>query len=181
MNVHGLSVPIGMPDLGVAVCPEPGCVLGGHDSLVVWLRPYTALSSCPSGQFCDWAGECVNCHDLEVSTVCLAGCPALEQSSECVECTEGAAQVALDGAHRVQSNESICAWECCQEFFLVEWGCVNCSTQGLACPPGQGWQACSERADAGCTACQDEGLLRGQQTVGKETRVRVRMQCRLPQ
>ena len=123
-------------------------MLGGHDSLVVWLRPYAALSSCPSGQFCDWAGECVNCHDLEVSTCLpgtrLAGCPALEQSSECVECTEGAAQVALDGAHRVQSNESICAWECGQEFFLVEWGCVNCSTQGLACPPGQRWQACSE-------------------------------------
>ena len=149
--------------------------------LVVWLLPYTTLSSCPSWQYLDWAGECVNCQDLEVCQARLAGCPALEQSSECVVCTEGVSQVALDGEHRVQSNESICAWECCQEFFLVEWGCVNCSTQGLACPPGQGWQACSERADAGCTACQDEGLLRGQQTVGKETRVRVRMQCRLPQ
>jgi hypothetical protein len=94
-------------------------------------------------------------------TVCLAGCPALEQSSECVECTEGAAQVALDGAHRVQSNESICAWECGQEFFLVEWGCVNCSTQGLACPPGQRWHACSERADAGCTPCPDLRLAKG--------------------
>ncbi len=71
-NVHGLSVPLGMPDLGVAVCPEPGCALGGNDSLVVWLRPYTALSSCLSGQFYDWAGECVKCHDLEVST-CLPG------------------------------------------------------------------------------------------------------------
>ena len=50
MWVHGLSVPLGMPDLGVAVRPEPGCALGGNDSLVVWLRPYTALSSCPSGQ-----------------------------------------------------------------------------------------------------------------------------------
>jgi len=143
-------------------------VLGGHDSLVVWLRPYTALSSCPSGQFCDWAGECVNCHDLEVSTVCLAGCPALEQSSECVECTEGAAQVALDGAHRVQSNESICVWECGQEFFLVEWGCVNCSTQGLACPPGQRWHACSERADAGCTACPDLRLAKGSYAANKQ-------------
>ena len=66
-NVHGLSVPLGMPDLGVAVRPEPGCALGGNDSLVVWLRPYTALSSCPSGQLRDWAGECVHCHDLEVS------------------------------------------------------------------------------------------------------------------
>ena len=60
--------------------------------------------------------------------------------------------MALDGAHRVQSNESICAWECGQEFFRVQCGCVNCSTQGLACPPGQRWQECSERADAGCTA-----------------------------
>ena len=141
-------------------------MLGGHDSLVVWLRPYTALSSCPSGQLRDWAGECVNCcHDLEVSTCLpgtrLAGCPALEQSSECVECTEGAAQVALDRAHRVQSNESICAWECGQEFFRVECGCVNCSTQGLACPPGQHWQACSERADAGCAACPDLRLAKG--------------------
>ncbi len=55
--------------------------------------------------------------------------------------------------HRVQSNESIWAWECGQEFSCVECGCVNCSTQGLTCPPGQRWQACSERADAGCTAC----------------------------
>jgi len=58
--------------------------------------------------------------------------------------------------HRVQSNESICAWECGQEFFRVECGCVNCSTQGMACPPGQRWQACSERADAGCTACSGQ-------------------------
>ena len=77
--------------------------------------------------------------------------------------------------HRVQSNESICAWECCQEFFLVEWGCVNCSTQGLACPPGQRCLECSERADAGCTACSgsretsairmQRGLLQHQDTV----------------
>ncbi len=111
------------------------------------------------------AGECVHCHDLEVSTCLpgkrLAGCPALEQSSECIECTEGAAPVALDRAHRVQSNESICAWEYGQEFFLVECGCVNCSTQGLACPPGQRWQACSERADAGCAACPDQRLAKG--------------------
>jgi hypothetical protein len=69
--------------------------------------------------------------------------------------------VALDRAHRVQSNESICAWECGQEFFRVECGCVNCSTQGLACPPGQHWQACSERADAGCVACPDLRLAKG--------------------
>jgi hypothetical protein len=78
-------------------------------------------------------------------------------------------------SRRVQSNESICAWECGQEFFLVECGCVNCSTQGLACPPGQRWQACSERADAGCTACSgpretsairmQRGLLQQQDTV----------------
>ena len=76
--------------------------------------------------------------------------------------------MALDGAHRVQSNESICAWECGQEFFLVEWGCVNCSTQGLACPPGQRWQACSERADAGCTACPDLRLAKGSYAANKQ-------------
>lgn len=157
-----------MPDLGVVVRPEPGCALGGNDSLVVWLRPYTALSSCESGQFRDAAGECVNCHDFEASTVPTcplgerrAGCPALEQSSECVECTEGAAQVALDRARWVASNESICAWECSQDFFRVEWGCVNCTTQEQACPPGQRWQACSERADAGCAACPDPRLSKG--------------------
>jgi hypothetical protein len=69
--------------------------------------------------------------------------------------------VALDRAHRVQSNESICAWECGQEFFRVEWGCANCSTQQQACPPGQRWQACSERADAGCAACPDLRLSKG--------------------
>ncbi len=31
MWVHGLSVPLGMPDLGVAVRPEPGYALGGND------------------------------------------------------------------------------------------------------------------------------------------------------
>jgi len=162
MWVHGLSVPLGMPDLGSpyvrsqAACSEAttrsssGCGRTRRS-------PRVRRGSC--------AGECVHCHDLEVSTCLpgtrLAGCPALEQSSECVECTEGAAQVALDGAHRVQSNESICAWECGQEFFLVEWGCVNCSTQGLACPPGQRWHACSERADAGCTPCPDLRLAKG--------------------
>jgi hypothetical protein len=166
MWVHGLSVPLGMPDLGVAVRPERGCELGGNDSLVVWLRPYTTLSSCPSGQLRDWAGEWVNCcHDLEVSTCLpgtrLAGCPALEQSSECVEGTEGAAQVAFDRANRVQRNESICAWECGQEFFHFECGCVNCSTQGLACTPGQRWQACSERTDASWAACPDLRLAKG--------------------
>jgi hypothetical protein len=76
--------------------------------------------------------------------------------------------VVFDGTHRVQSNKSICVWECCQEFFLVEWGCVNCSTQGLACPPGQLWQACSERADAGCTVCPDLPLAKGSYTANKQ-------------
>jgi hypothetical protein len=76
--------------------------------------------------------------------------------------------VALDGAHRVQNNESIFAWECCQEFFLVKWGCINCSTQGLSCPPGQHWQTCSERADAGCTACPDLRLAKGSYAANKQ-------------
>ena len=45
-----IEVPLGK-DIGVAVWPEPGCELGANDSIVVWLRPYTALYSCPSGQF----------------------------------------------------------------------------------------------------------------------------------
>lgn len=130
---------------------------------------YVWLSSCPSGQFRDAAGECGNCHDLEVPSCPpgerLAGCPALElgsaRAAECIECTEGAAQVELDQARWVASNESICAWECGQEFFRVEWGCANCSTQQQACPPGQRWQACSERADAGCAACPDLRLSKG--------------------
>ena len=161
-----VEVPLGMPYLGVAVRPEPGsgCALGGNDSLVVWLRPYAALSSCPSGQFRDWAGECVNCHDLEVSTCLpgtrLAGCPALEQSSVCVACTEGAAEVERNRAKWVPSNESICAWQCSQDFYRMDWGCANCSAQQQACTPGQRWQACSELADAGCAACPDLRLAK---------------------
>jgi hypothetical protein len=171
-----VEVPLGMQDLGVAVRPEPGCALGTSDSLVVWLRPHTALYSCPTGQFLDAEGVCVNCQEpgaqasqSSQSHQCpqcalgerLAGCPALEQRCECVECTEGAAQVAIGVAHWVQSDSGICAWECSQDFFRVEWGCANCSAQQEACPPGQRWQACSERADAGCVACPDLRLTKG--------------------
>jgi hypothetical protein len=162
-----LEVPLGL-NVGVAVRPEPNCSLGANDSLVVWLRPHTARSSCPSGQFRDAEGECENCHDLEASEglTCplgerRAGCPALEQSSECVECTEGAAQVLLDRAYWVPSNESICAWQCSQDFYRTDWGCVNCSAQQEPCPAGQRWQACSELADAGCAACPDLRLAKG--------------------
>jgi hypothetical protein len=144
-----VEVPLGMKDLGVAVRPEPGCALGVYDSLVVWLRPYTGLYSCQSGQFLDAEGLCVNCHETEQqSSGCalgdrLAGCPALEHRFECVECAEDAVQVAVGAAPWVQIYSSICAWECSQDFFSVDAGCARCSTQQEACPPGQRWQACS--------------------------------------
>jgi hypothetical protein len=67
----------------------------------------------------------------------------------------------LDRAYWVPSNESICAWQCSQDFYRTDWGCVNCSAQQEPCPAGQRWQACSELADAGCAACPDLRLAKG--------------------
>jgi hypothetical protein len=70
-----LEVPLGRLDVGVVVRPESGCQLGANDSVVAWLRPYTALHSCPSGQFLDTEGLCSNYHDIEevLGRSCLPG------------------------------------------------------------------------------------------------------------
>ena len=123
----------------MAVWPEPGCELGANDSIVVWLRPYTALYSCPSGQFLDAEGLCVNCHETEAQLLAcplgkrLSDCPAIEEQSDCVACVDGAANVASGRAHWVASNASICAWECSQDFFRVSGQCLNCSVQEDTC------------------------------------------------
>lgn len=170
-----LEAPLGR-ELGVAVWPEAGCELGAGDSLVAWLRPYTALSSCPSGQFLDAEGECANCHETEAQLLAcalgrrLSGCPAIDQQSVCVPCEDGATNVASGRARWVASNESVCAWECGQDFFRVSEQCFNCSVQESACPPGQRWQACDAGAqqDAGCVACPDLRLEKGSYAANEE-------------
>lgn len=170
-----LEAPLGR-ELGVAVWPQAGCELGAGDSLVAWLRPYTALSSCPSGQFLDAEGECANCHETEAQLLAcalgrrLSGCPAIDQQSVCVPCEDGASNVASGRARWVASNESVCAWECGQDFFRVSEQCFNCSVQETACPPGQRWQACDAGAqqDAGCVACPDLRLQKGSYAANEE-------------
>lgn len=174
-----LEAPLGR-ELGVAVWPEAGCELGAGDSLVAWLRPYTALSSCPSGQFLDAEGECANCHETEERLLAcplgrrLFGCPAIAGPAiagpVCVPCEDGASNVASGRARWVASNESVCAWECGQDFFRVSEQCFNCSVQESACPPGQRWQACDAGAqqDAGCVACPDLRLEKGSYAANEE-------------
>ena len=79
-NVRGnyaecqVEVPLDVRTLMVAVRPEDeNCTFGAQDSLVVWLRPYTALFSCESGQFMDAEGNCANCHDTESLSACDPG------------------------------------------------------------------------------------------------------------
>jgi hypothetical protein len=161
-----LEVPLGIDDLAVAVHPESAsaeCALSAADSLVVWLRPYTALYSCSAGQFRDAAGECINCHDSESVDSCprgrrLSGCPALQHApSQCVECVEGADVVALGTAEWVQTGSSICAWQCKDKFFRIDsasaaGACAPCSATEQ-CPPGERWQPCDALQDGRCVQC----------------------------
>jgi len=180
-----LEAPLGR-ELGVAVWPEAGCELGAGDSLVAWLRPYTALFSCPSGQFLDAEGVCANCHETEAQLpACplgrrLSGCPAIDEQSVCVPCEDGATTVASGRARWVASNASVCAWECSQDFFRVSEQCFNCSVQEHACPPGERWQACDAGAqqDAGCVACPDLRLEKGSYAANEEYVEGCQTRCR---
>lgn len=176
-NVRGayaecqIEVPLGTVDVGVAVQPvtqSAACLLGANDSLVAWLRPYTALYSCPIGQFREAAGECVNCHDTGALIAgCplgqrLSGCPALTRTlSRCEKCTEGAQAVAQGIAEWVASAASICAWKCKQSFFRLGDTCAPCSVQSQQCAAGQRWQECDAQQDARCVACPDLRLTMG--------------------
>jgi len=176
-NVRGsyaecqVEVPLDTANVGVAVQAvnqEVGCLLGANDSLVAWLRPYTALYSCPTGQFRDAAGACINCHDTEALVAgCplgqrLSGCPALLQApSRCEKCVAGSEAVATGVADWVTSNASICAWRCKANFFRLGDACIPCSTQQQECAAGQRWQACDAQQDARCVACPDLRLTMG--------------------
>ena len=164
-NSHDNSHNAATRDVGVAVRAEPGCHLSANDSLVAWLRPNTALYSCPNGQFRDASGACSNCHDSEAQLArCplgqrLSACPALEpDASLCVNCSEGAEVVAQGSAHWVSSSTAICAWLCNHNFFrdgALE-KCTLCSTPAEPsepCPPGERWQPCQARQDARCVPC----------------------------
>ncbi len=99
-NVRGadaecqLEVPMGLEDIGVVVRGQDNCQLSVNDSLVVWLRPYTALQSCHPGMFRDAQDTCRNCHtsmDACDPGMRLSGCPALSDNAACVNCSpEGA-------------------------------------------------------------------------------------------
>jgi hypothetical protein len=183
-----LEVPLGeaaVPDLGVVVRPAAGCLLGPNASLVAWLRPYTALYSCPPGQFRDAAGACSNCHDSEaLLRRCplgqrLAGCPALLSASAsppalCVSCVEGAGAVAQGAALWVASNSTVCAWQCKQGFFRVDDRCARCSAQTAPCPPGQRWQPCDAgaRQEARCVPCDALRAANTEFAAGCDTRCR---------
>ena len=179
-NVRGnyaecqVEVPLDVRTLIVAVRPEDeNCTFGAQDSLVVWLRPYTALFSCESGQFMDAEGNCANCHDTESLSACdpgerRAGCPALEQDSPCIHCSSnsrGADLVLNNTARWVESNTSLCAYECVQGYFRDGAECQLCSVE-IRCDPGQRWQPCpadGEQAlvDAHCEPCEDLRLQKG--------------------
>ena len=193
-NVRGayaecqLEVPLGRLDVGVVVRPETGCQLGANDSVVAWLRPYTALHSCPSGQFLDSEGLCSTCHDVEevLAHSCLlgqrvSGCPALEHGRDCVDCLEGAELVAQGAARYVKSNTSICAWECLPGFFRTDDTCVRCSNE-TACAAGQRWQPCATaqeaREDARCVACDDLRRTKGSYAANEELVAGCETRCR---
>jgi hypothetical protein len=161
-NVRGayaecqLEVPMGLEDIGVVVRGQDNCQLSANDSLVVWLRPYTALQSCPPGMFRDAQDTCRNCHtsmDACDPGMRLSGCPALSDNGVCVNCSEGADLVAAGKAHWESSNTSICTWECDEGWFRADGTCLQCREAPAPCPPGQRWQACEQLADAGCVPC----------------------------
>ena len=153
-----LQVPMGLADIGVVVRPQQDhCQLSANDSLVVWLRPYTTLQSCPQGMFRDAKDTCLSCH-ASVHDACrpgmrLWGCPALSPQRTCVNCSEVADLVATGKAHWVSSNTSICTWECSEGWFRADGTCLQCRETPEPCPPGQRWQAYEQLADAGCAPC----------------------------
>lgn len=192
-NVRGayaecqIEVPLGTVDVGVAVqtvTQSASCQLGANDSLVAWLRPYTALYSCPTGQFREAAGGCVNCHDTDALIAgCplgqrLSGCPALTRTlSRCEHCTEGAQAVAQGIAEWVTGAASICAWKCKPNFFRLGDTCAPCSVQIEQCEAGQRWQACDAQQDARCVACPDLRLTMGSYAINAEYYTACQTRC----
>jgi hypothetical protein len=182
-NVRGayaecqLQVPMALASevaLGVVAWPRAGpeesaaCRLDANDSLVVSLRPHTAVYECPSGHFVDERGGCQYCHGAEGAACApgtrLEGCPALAAGGRCVNCTEGADLVLAQQAHWVASTQSICAWKCSAGFYETELlgkrACAPCSPAS-ACGPGQRSQSCREFEDTKCVTCPDLVLSKG--------------------
>ena len=182
-NVRGayaecqLHVPMALASevaLGVVAWPRAGpeesaaCRLDANDSLVVSLRPHTAVYECPSGHFVDERGGCQYCHGAEGAACApgtrLEGCPALAAGGRCVNCTEGADLVLAQQAHWVASTQSICAWKCSAGFYETELlgkrACAPCSPAS-ACGPGQRSQSCREFEDTKCVTCPDLVLSKG--------------------
>jgi hypothetical protein len=116
-----LQVPMALASevaLGVVAWPRAGpedlfasCRLDANDSLVVSLRPHTAVYECPSGHFVDERGGCQYCHGAEGAACApgtrLEGCPALAAGGRCVNCTEDADLVLAQQAHWVASTQKI--------------------------------------------------------------------------
>jgi hypothetical protein len=184
-NVRGayaecqLQVPMALASevaLGVVAWPRAGpedstaCHLHANDSLVVSLRPHTAVYECPLGHFVDERGGCQYCHGSEADRAACApgtrleGCPALAAGGACVACTEGADLVLAQQAQWVPSTQTICAWKCSAGFYETELlgkrACAPCSPAS-ACGPGQRSQACREFEDTQCVTCPDLVLSKG--------------------
>lgn len=169
-NVRGayqecqLQVPILLQTLSVVVWPETNadCRLDDRDSLVVSLRPHTAIYDCPAGEFVNWQGTCSNCHDEAHYETCnlgqrLEGCPAVANTGKCIACTEGADEVVTSKAKWLASNTSICAWECLPDHFesliLGSRQCMQCTISNNYCAKGEYWQPCSSFEDSKCVKC----------------------------
>jgi len=182
-NVRGayaecqLQVPMALASevaLGVVAWPRGGpeesaaCRLDTNDSLVVSLRPHTAVYECPGGHFVDERGGCQYCHGAEGAACApgtrLEGCPALAPGGRCIACTEGADLVLAQQAHWVASTQSICAWKCSAGYYetgvLGKRACAPCSPAS-ACGPGQRSQSCREFEDTKCVTCPDLVLSKG--------------------
>jgi hypothetical protein len=168
-----LQVPtLSQTQVGVVVWPsESACLLGANDSLVVSLRPYTAVYECPDkGEFVDFRDSCSNCHESEAArTACqlgqrLQGCPVLDSASKedvkCIDCIEGADLVQAGVAEWVRSNVSICAWKCKEQNYesqvLGRRQCKACTDAAeVVCSAGELKQRCGQFSDTECVLCPE--------------------------
>lgn len=147
------------------------CALTHNDNLVVYLRPYTQLFSCPPGQFLDLTGTCVSCHRKE--QICpigsrLRGCPILEPASpeNCILCTEGREMVNEGAAYYTTHDSEPCHWNCSEGYFLFqmlnERSCHKCNPPPESgCDAGFIWQECSFSQNSACVPCPDLRLKSG--------------------
>lgn len=179
--------------IGVVVRPaenasDSECQLSLRSSLVAFLRPHTALYTCPQGQFMTSEGTCANCHGDAVLDLCppgkrIDGCPAVQTLHDvnCVNCTEGADSVDRNVAHWVLNASEICAWECEPEYFRSvstnQADCQACSVPRV-CSAGETWQECRPLEDGRCVQCEDLVLSKFSYAANEEYTDGCQTRCR---